>query len=546
MAIPAENKRKQGWYRFTASSSLTLVFLHGFLSDVDCWQGVVFWPDLISADRRLNSPNIFLATYHTAASAGDYDLSQCAQEVYHSLLVPDARGNPAVMDSGEIVFVCHSMGGIVAREMLEAYSHEFARKRVGFVLMASPSMGSRFANWIGPFARPLRNRQLDLLKAGSTTLADVDRRFRRLLDERRIPDLFGAEAVEHHLLSRLPNLSRFVGNVVVTNSASRYFGEPRILPRTNHGSIVKPDGAEHVSHKFLIDFLLTKYKYRPIRSSTVDDGSAVTSARSKRLSNILFDSLDKGSIDFYYARADDEKLETALSMYSVWLVGPSGVGKTSAARAYFIRNDLAPIEICLSAYAGKLSPEHCIDEIAATVEQRTGALLGTIPRTERSITFELAKIAARSSIVLYFDEVPLSEADADGALAFFRFIARLLNAIKDESHNAELRIMLSSISPPPLPLAGSEKVLERLRLVYLDKWENRELDGLLHVLKAELSALVHGFEIESDKDVIVNAAGLPRALKSYLREQVFNIRSSGQTFSRNLLEEIVDPRASHE
>jgi hypothetical protein len=42
--------------------------------------------------------------------------------------------------------------------------------------------------------------------------------------------------------------------VVQTLSAGQYFGEPRILPDTDHFSIVKPSGFFHPSHQFLVTF----------------------------------------------------------------------------------------------------------------------------------------------------------------------------------------------------------------------------------------------------------------------------------------------------
>ena len=50
------------------------------------------------------------------------------------------------LSAGGIIFVCHSMGGIVTRYLLEANHHEFGEKNVGLVLIASPSYGAKLAN----------------------------------------------------------------------------------------------------------------------------------------------------------------------------------------------------------------------------------------------------------------------------------------------------------------------------------------------------------------------------------------------------------------
>jgi len=521
-----ENKKEsfRGWFRFLSNANATLIFVHGFLSNSrSCWEGKAFWPELVAADPRLAGLNLYLAEYHTSPSSGLYDLSQCAQELRSQLAIPDADGNPPPIAGNQLVFVCHSMGGIVARELLESYSHIFKDKRVGLVLMASPSTGSSYANLAAPIFRIWQNRQLKLLRNGDQSLTDLDRRFKRLVHERRIPTLIGTEACEHRLLRFAPIISRFLGSVVKIDSASRYFGEPRVLPCTTHGSIVKPTDIGHASHQFLVEFLLGSYGYVPGQSPMLP--IPVDSKQKNLLPKVLFDSLDESSIEYYFHRAEDRRLAAALSMYSVWISGPSGVGKTSAARAYLIKNGLKPIEICLSPYAGNLSHERCIDEIASTIEQRSGIEPNRLARTERAVAVELAKLAAISPVVLYFDEVPLARQDTDESLSFCSFVVRLLNLIKDETGNPDLRIMISSISPPLLPKEAGDKILERLKIFDLTAWDQKDLEGLFNLINTSLQPIIAGCGEDATGIDSGNLGSSPRELKTMLREHVYRLQS---------------------
>src|SRR5256885_1959767 len=91
----------------------------------------------------------------------------------------DAMGATRVRPSvGTKTLVCHSMGGIVVRQMLDTKIDTFRNKSVGLVLIASPSYGSRLANNVESLIRFYRHRQAAQLKWGNDSLEELDARFR--------------------------------------------------------------------------------------------------------------------------------------------------------------------------------------------------------------------------------------------------------------------------------------------------------------------------------------------------------------------------------
>jgi hypothetical protein len=270
-SLPTPPERINNFWYLRRNPARVLVFVHGIFSDSrGCWlfedidsMRRVFWPDIVSGDRRLGDVSIFLAGYYTALDAGNFPTTQCAREVFEALQREDTDGTPPVLDAQELIFVCHSTGGIVVRYLLERYQSNFREKGIGLTLISSPSLGSVWAN-VASLAARYYNQQLGLqLRWRNDALEDLHSRFRDLVNRRMelMPRLYGVEACETKFILRekIPQqIRRLLPNrlkVVNTLSAGQYFGDLKFIRDTDHFSIVKPDGPEHPSHEFLVTFL---------------------------------------------------------------------------------------------------------------------------------------------------------------------------------------------------------------------------------------------------------------------------------------------------
>jgi pimeloyl-ACP methyl ester carboxylesterase len=264
-------RRTNFWY-VVGNSDTVFVFVHGIFSDShSCWLSRVgsglqniYWPDLILSDPRLQNLSIYMAGYYTALDAGDFPIAQCAREVLDALNRPDTQNRPPVLSFKKIAFICHSTGGIIVRYMLERYRELFADKAIGLVLIASPSLGSGWANLASAASKYYNQRLGSQLRWNSVELEELHARFRDLVDQRAafMPGLIGAEAAEAQMVfrDRIPHWIRRLlptrARVVSSLSAGQYFGSVKILPGTDHFSAVKPTGLDHPSHEFLVDFIL--------------------------------------------------------------------------------------------------------------------------------------------------------------------------------------------------------------------------------------------------------------------------------------------------
>ena len=251
-------------WRVYREADLVVVFVHGFLSNAQtCWTNIaagtsVFWPDLIASDPRFQQPAIFMATYHTAVDSRDMSIQDCASDVMSYLRTTDSEGRRPPLSWPKLVFVCHSMGGVVVRQLLCDNWHLFEDKQVGVVLIASPSYGARLASLSRRVAAAFANRQGEQLAWGSESVVELDRRFRDLLgDRKRAGMLSGIEFIENRTFLHLKWLPLFTRRKIVDRvSAARYFPTPKVIADADHSTISKPRTVHDRVHHFLFEYLV--------------------------------------------------------------------------------------------------------------------------------------------------------------------------------------------------------------------------------------------------------------------------------------------------
>lgn len=255
---PAQNNL---WYEYN-EADVVIVFVHGILSDSrSCWlrkgsqsQEDVFWPELIASDPRIGRVPIFLGGYYTSVDSGSYDIGDSAQELMSSLEREDLQRRPPPIAKQNMIFVCHSTGGIIVRYLLDHYYDRFRSKKVGLLLIASPSYGSILANKLGGLTRFYGQALGIQLEWANTNLQLLDERFKTMIDEKRIPNLVGAEAFENHFVVHRKWLPDNIKVVDELSAGRGYFGRPILLRNTDHFSCVKPGSVEHPTHELIVDF----------------------------------------------------------------------------------------------------------------------------------------------------------------------------------------------------------------------------------------------------------------------------------------------------
>jgi hypothetical protein len=246
-------KNMQGKWLRKPKDRTNVVFVHGILSTGEtCWQNEngSYWPKLLKDEPKLSDIGIYVYTYETSIFSGTYGLNDVVDDLKERLLTLDK-----VMDSRRIVFVCHSMGGIVVRKLLVERMADFADRNisVGLYLVASPSLGSDYANWLTPLAIVMGHTQADALRFAQDNiwLNDLDKEFMNLKESNSLK-IQGKELIEDKFIV----LKGFLRKQVVEPFAgARYFGERYKVPNSDHFSIAKPKDRNAVQHGLLIEFI---------------------------------------------------------------------------------------------------------------------------------------------------------------------------------------------------------------------------------------------------------------------------------------------------
>ena len=229
-----------------------IIFVHGILSSAEsCWRNEngCFWPQLLANEPALKGVGIYSYTYSTGIFSGNYRLSDVVDDLKERMRLDD------IIECKKLLFVCHSMGGIVVRKLLVERAIEFSERKsdIGLFLLASPSLGSTYADMLASLARSVGNAQADALRfvRHNPWLNELDKEFNNLKELKRI-QIAGKELIEDKFFV----LRKFWRRQIVEPfSGARYFGEPYKVPGSDHFSIAKPPDGRAIQHRLLCRFI---------------------------------------------------------------------------------------------------------------------------------------------------------------------------------------------------------------------------------------------------------------------------------------------------
>lgn len=503
-----DNQQTNSRWHSAGFTDTVIVFVHGlFSSPVHCWtnQNGTYWPTLVSEDDTFEGASVFLAGYYTDVDAGRYDFAQCAREVADALKHERINGR-VPMDYGRIVFVAHSLGGVVVRRLLEENSQDFADKQIGLALMASPSGGSAYASFFGGLSRIYGHKAALDLRPQTQALEDLDHRFRGVLENRRI-NIIGTEACEHQGILRWKWLPIRLPLVVSSESSSKYFGTPKIIRGTDHASIVKPDGLRHAAHDFLRNYFRSNWA----RSRSAAD-SVQSQPEAVSPSEVLFPVYRSAANAYCIFRELDLVLKNRLALKSVWVHGGSGLGKTTVVKRYLDENGLKPLELTFGS-TDTFTAESFRRELAETISVRNAL---PTQLSHAGVVAALSKYFGRQGVVLFIDEIPIGGMSEESERQLLISISALLDAVQ-KTGGAQLRVVLCSIGRPRLHLAG-QKCIEQIELTPAELWTFEELKQLSETIRNALPELQSSVAVE---DQMISAAlGSPRVVKEFYRRRI--------------------------
>ena len=139
-----------------------IVFVHGLHGSHESWRAAngAYWPDLVRTDAHFAYSDVVVAEYPSPESNGKMSSVQLADILWTRLK------QDHVWDHREVVFLAHSLGGILVEEMLLRHPAEAAKVRF-IVSYGTPHEGSTVARIASLYDKdPLLN---DLSDASDNT-----------------------------------------------------------------------------------------------------------------------------------------------------------------------------------------------------------------------------------------------------------------------------------------------------------------------------------------------------------------------------------------
>lgn len=249
------NERPSRWVRHERTDR-AIVLVHGFLSNGSrAWRSRGGdWLNLMRDDPRLSGWDLIRAEWYSTLLAVESGVEVSGEALFKSLTHP--RGEtPSPLLAREIVFVGHSMGGLVTRAMLVQHPELLADRRVSLLTLGTPAHGVELARLLDFVIEPYGHAQAKDLQANSAALLDLHNRFGEIA-----PQMQGRELVEEHILSPVRKPLQWVDRLtgwrtpplVTMASQGRYFGEPRAIRLADHASLSRPTLVDDAVHEELV------------------------------------------------------------------------------------------------------------------------------------------------------------------------------------------------------------------------------------------------------------------------------------------------------
>lgn len=259
-----------------------IVFVHGLHGNRETWRASngAYWPQLIQTDPHFQKSDVVVAEYPTPSSHGQLSTAQLAQILWQGLK------RQRVWEHRDVVFIAHSLGGIVTEEML--LNHPDDAARVSFIVSyATPHQGSFVANLAKIYdSDPLLT---DLRESNDNSfLMDLEQRWRSTPVATRIHRYCAFEALDTAAGAGIGRYLRAHTRVVSYYSAT-YGCDGDTPPQkivADHINIVKPASRSADAYTFFAKM----YRNNPVTD-------VVETVRDNKISGLYVDCKSTTSVD---------------------------------------------------------------------------------------------------------------------------------------------------------------------------------------------------------------------------------------------------------
>jgi nucleoside phosphorylase len=232
-----------------------------------------------------------------------------------------------------------------------------------------------------------------------------------------------------------------------------------------------------------------------------------------KINQVLFDRYDISKMKFYLERDIDYLFSSNLKLYSLWIFGKSGRGKSNIVLRNIIDKNLTYIMVSLANCVG-LSVDDFFKEIFIELSeklepQNSNFQNSNFQNSIKDIISLLERHYNNKEVYIIIDEIPLG--NDENCRVFTEKICSLFISNSMYSNCSQIKYILSSIYSPLNHIPEfNQKIHEIVKFIEIKDWEKTESTSLVNIIQEELK-----FCIEDDiKDEIVSTSyGSPRFIK---------------------------------
>jgi pimeloyl-ACP methyl ester carboxylesterase len=255
-----------------ARGKRVFVFVHGILGDAEeTWKNSksISFPELVASDLDMAGSDVYVYGYPSRFfSAGPFSLPEIAANMESRL-----KQDKVFQSHEEVIFVCHSMGGLVVLQMLLTYRN-LAAKVPLMALYSTPQTGAEIAKLGSAFSQ---SRQLEAMLPGEDNqfLESLERQWR---------------TAEFKTVVRCAYERRPTKKIMVVDRASgtRLCDGSTVPIDADHVGIVKPRNREDDSYVALSNWVKDLDSAEaPGSGDSSDDFPRMVTPRAMALSDLI-------------------------------------------------------------------------------------------------------------------------------------------------------------------------------------------------------------------------------------------------------------------
>lgn len=467
--------------------SPVVIFIHGLSGSPELsWSSMI---DLCKKDPSLNQYSFDFYTYPTKKFFFFFKERVPRLRELAKGLATEIRLRHRNRES--VILICHSMGGLVARQYLvDCAKNNIPNYIDRALLLATPNSGATIAA-LATKVFP-SNQQLKLLAPFSEEITKLNDDWVKLLleDSTRIKYVAGGA----DMIVSEPSAKGVVGREL-----------DDMLIGYNHESIII--GKNHNDSNYLLirDFIIgPNRKQQELFTQSSSPGDP------------LFEIYKPQDEEFYIVRSSDASILRATEGGHVWVTGPSGLGKTASLQRRAMLSGVRIIHIFLSGVTNP-TPENLIWNICIEIADVVDSEL--ILQKEASIS-ECVKFLRRvirkheinENWAILIEEIPISLGEMYEK--FIELLEIILFGLEaEEAHHVKL-LFSSIVDVSNAMPCRAVKFRTRVQIIPFKKWTQTETKKLVEMLSKTT-----GFysDFEEQAMILEEASGSPRFIKSIFR-----------------------------